>query len=340
MKNINFFLMLLSLFVVPYINLHAEIIEVNQLFNKKTTKVKQINAGTIKSYYGSIKINEENMIDIVTRYDGFITNLNANKTYMSIKKGQTLLSVYSDSVLSIQEELKVTKKINKQLYLSGLNKLVALGIDDIELERIKNAPTSLKSVEIHSPINAIVMKRNVNNKSAIKKGTTILELANIENLWFIAQVYQKDISDIKVGMKAKVYIDGMDTPVKSKVDFIYPFVNSESKTIEVRFNIENKDLKIYPNMFATVKIETTKRVMLTLPKTAVLNKGNKFYVFKPISNREFEPIEITANRISSSTYEILDGLEENDEVIDNALFLLDSDAVTNALYETDSDDDW
>ena len=330
---------LVVLTLLAITNINAKIIEVNQLFNKTLVKVKKINSGTIKSYYGNTKINEENTIDIVTRYDGYITKLNANKTYMSVKKGDLLFSVYSDSVLSIQEELKVTKKINKQFYNSALNKLIALGIDQIELERIKNSSKSLKSVNVHSPINAIVMKKNVNNKSAIKKGTTILELANIESLWFIAQVYQKDISSIKLGMNAKIYIDGIDKVVKSKVDYIYPIVNSESKTIDVRFNVENKDMKIYPNMFATVKIETTKRPMLTLPKTAVLNKASKFYVFKPLSDREFEPIKIEAKRISSNSYEILDGLQENDEVINNALFLLDSDAVTNALYDTDSDDD-
>jgi len=340
MKKIKNILMGLSLFILPFANLNAKIIEVNQLFNKEITKVKQINAGSIQSYYGTIKINEENTIDIVTRYDGFITNLNANKTFMSVEKGQTLFSVYSDSVLSIQEELKVTKKINKQLYESAFNKLVSLGIDDIELQRIKDAKTSLKSIKVHSPINAIVMKKNVNNKSAVKKGKTILELSNIENLWFIAQVYQKDISSIQLGMKAKIYIDGIHTPLKSKVDFIYPIVNSESKTIEVRFILENKNMKMYPNMFGLVKIETAKRFMLTLPKTAVLNKGSKFYVFKPISNKEFEPVEVEVKRISSNKYEILDGLNVNDEVINNALFLLDSDAVTNALYDTDTDDDW
>ena len=79
--------------------------------------------------------------------------------------------------------------------------------------------------------------------------------------------------------------------------------------------------------------------MLTLPKTAVLNKGSKFYVFKPISQKEFEPIEVEVNRISSNKYEILDGLQANEEVINNALFLLDSDALTNALYE-EEDEDW
>jgi membrane fusion protein, copper/silver efflux system len=78
--------------------------------------------------------------------------------------------------------------------------------------------------------------------------------------------------------------------------------------------------------------------MLTLPKTAVLKKSDSYYVFKPISDSEFEPIKINAKRISSNKYEILGGLEENDDVINNALFLLDSDAITNALYESDNED--
>jgi len=78
--------------------------------------------------------------------------------------------------------------------------------------------------------------------------------------------------------------------------------------------------------------------MLILPKSAVLNKGKKHYVFIPLKDGEFEPKEIEAKRIDSKRYEIVSGLKEGDEVIDNALFLLDSDAITNGLY--DSDDDW
>jgi len=340
MKNIKVVIYFISLFTLTTAN--AKIIEVTQLFNKSLTTVKQINQGTLQSYYGNIEINEENKIDVVTRYDGFITNLNANKTYMFVKKGDVLLSVYSDKVQSIQEELKVTKKISNKLYESAYDKLIALDIDKKELQRIKNSKESLQSINIHSPINAIVMKKNVNDKSAIKKAQTILELVDIEKLWFIAKVYQKDISSIKLGMNARIYIEGINNPIKSKVDYIYPIVDKETKTIQVRFIIDNKKLNIYPNMFAHVKIQTNKKTMLTLPKTAVLNKGSKFYVFKPISNREFEPVEIEVKRISSNTYEILDGLNANDEVINNALFLLDSDAVTNALYDSnnDDDDDW
>ncbi|MBY0539946.1 MAG: efflux RND transporter periplasmic adaptor subunit, partial [Campylobacterales bacterium] len=123
-----------------------------------------------------------------------------------------------------------------------------------------------------------------------------------------------------------------------KIDFIYPIFDEKTKTVDVRFILENDDLKLVPSMFGKVDISIKKDIMLTLPKTAVLKKANDFYVFKPLQDGEFEPVKIDAKRISSNKYEILSGLNENDEVINNALFLLDSDAVTNALYESDKED--
>lgn len=328
----------LSLLVLTSVN--AKIIEVEQLFNKKTVLVKEEKVGITKSFYGKTKIDESNIIDITTRFDGFITKLNANKSFMYIKKDEPLFSIYSDKILSIQKEIQISKTINKNLYRSSLEKLKVLDININEINRIKRAKTSFDGIKVLSPSNAIVLKKSINDKSAIKKGKTLLQLANIDKLWFIAQIYQKDLTFIKKDMKAYVYIDGLTQAVKTKVDFIYPMVNEKTKTIDVRFIIDNKDLNIYPNMFATVKIKAVNKTMLTLPKTAVLTKGSSFYVFKPISDREFEPVKIEAKRISTNKYEILDGLNKGDKVINNALFLLDSDAVTNALYDSDTDDDW
>ena len=329
---------LFSLLVLTSVN--AKIIEVEQLFNKKTVLVKEEKVGITKNFYGKTKIDESSTIDITTRFDGFITKLNANKNLMYVKKNEALFSIYSDKILSIQKEIQISKSINKNLYKSSLEKLKVLDISKSEINKIKKAKTSMDGIKVFSPMNAIVLKKNINDKSAVKKGKLLLQLANIDKLWFVAQIYQKDLTFIKKDMKAYVYIDGLSQAVKTKVDFIYPLVNEKTKTIDVRFIIDNKDLTIYPNMFATVKIKAVNKTMLTLPKTAVLTKGSNFYVFKPISDREFEPIKIEAKRISTNKYEILDGLNKGDKVINNALFLLDSDAITNALYESDTDDDW
>jgi len=336
----NIKIILLSLFL--FLNLHAseKIIEVEQLFNKKITEVKEESIGLIKNFYGKTVIDESNVVDITTRFDGFITKLNANKNYMFVKKDEVLFSIYSDKILSIQKEIEVVKSVNQNLYNSSLEKLKVLDIDQKEIEKIQKAQTSLDGIQVYSPLDALVFAKNINDKSAVKSGNLLLQLVNIDTLWFIAKVYQKDLAFIKKDMQAMIYIDGLTQAVPSKVDFIYPVVNEKTKTIDVRFIINNKDLQIFPNMFASVKIKSSTKTMLTLPKTAVLSKGSSFYVFKPISNKEFEPVKIEAKRINTNKYEILDGLQKGDKVINNALFLLDSDAITNALYEEDNDEDW
>ena len=98
--------------------LQAQILDAKQLFNKKITKVVKEEVSINKSFYGITKIDESSLVDITSRFDGYITKLNANKKYMTIKKGEPLYSVYSQELLSIQNELQVAKNFNQNIYQS------------------------------------------------------------------------------------------------------------------------------------------------------------------------------------------------------------------------------
>ncbi len=330
--------LILSL-ILGFTVLNAQILEVEQLFNKKLTEVKKEQIGTLKSFYGHMKINETKIYDIVTRFDGYITKLDANEQYKFLKKGESLFSLYSDEINSISQEIKIAKKINRNLLKGNIEKLKSLDLDKKTINKIVNSKNIIKEISIYSPINSIILNKNINNGSFVKKGKLLLQLAPLDELWFIASVYQKDLAFLKEGMDAKIIIDGFEKPIISKVDKIYPNIDLKTKTVDVRFIVPNEDLKLFPNMFAKVLIRDTQKEILTLPKTAVLSKGDKYYVFEQLSKSQFEPIEIKARRISSNKYEILEGLEEGKKVVNNALFLLDSDAITNGLYSSD-DDDW
>ena len=318
--------------------LQAQILDAKQLFNKKITKVVKEEVSINKSFYGVTKIDESSLVDIVSRFDGYVTKLNANKKYMTIKKGEQLYSVYSQELLSIQNELQVAKNFNQNIYQSTFSRLDNLDISKSEQQKIKDGKMNSNGLVVTSPINGLLMEKNINQSSAVTKGNMLLQMASLDKIWFIASVYQSDLEFIKKDNKALITIDGINQKLNSKVDFIYPIFDEKTKTVDVRFILENEDLRLVPSMFGKVNINVKKDLMLTLPKTAVLKKADKFYVFKPLENGEFEPIKIEAKRISSNKYEILSGLNENDEVINNALFLLDSDAITNALYESDKED--
>ncbi|MCT7552229.1 efflux RND transporter periplasmic adaptor subunit [Aliarcobacter butzleri] len=331
-KNVLILILLLGSFV------NAEILDAKQLFNKKITKVKKEEILLSKSFYGNTKIDESSTFDIVSRFDGYITNLNANKSYMTIKKGEPLYSIYSSDILSIQNELQISKELNQNIYQSTLLKLDNLDIPKESQEKIKNGKLNNNGLVITSPTNGILLQKNINNKSSVSKGTTLLQIASLDKIWFIASVYQEDLAFIKKDKQATIYIDGLNTSFNTKVDFIYPIFDDKSKTVDVRFILDNKELNLLPSMFGKVDIIDKQKELLTLPKTAVLKKSDSFYVFKYVSNDEFKPVKIEAKRINSNKYEIISGLNENDEVIDNALFLLDSDALTNSLYESDNED--
>ncbi|MCG3694491.1 efflux RND transporter periplasmic adaptor subunit [Aliarcobacter butzleri] len=331
-KNVLILILLLGSFI------NAEILDAKQLFNKKITKVKKEEILLSKSFYGITKIDESSTFDIVSRFDGYITNLNANKSYMTIKKGEPLYSIYSSDILSIQNELQISKELNQNIYQSTLLKLDNLDIPKESQEKIKNGKLNNNGLVVTSPTNGILLQKNINNKSSVSKGTTLLQIASLDKIWFIASVYQEDLAFIKKDKQATIYIDGLNTSFNTKVDFIYPIFDDKNKTVDVRFILDNKELNLLPSMFGKVDIIDKEKQLLTLPKTAVLKKSDSFYVFKYVSNDEFKPVKIEAKRINSNKYEIISGLNENDEVIDNALFLLDSDALTNSLYESDNED--
>ena len=149
--------------------LNAQIIEAKQLFNKKVVKVKKEEVNITKSYYGITKIDESSLVDIVSRFDGYITKLYANKTYMKIKKDAPLYSIYSQEIQSIQGELEIAKEFNKNIYNSSLQKLDNLAITKKEQEKIKNSKIDSNGILITSPVNGILIEKNINNSSSVKK---------------------------------------------------------------------------------------------------------------------------------------------------------------------------
>lgn len=337
-------LTLITLFVLMTQASSAKILEAKQLFNKDVVEVIKKNIHEQKTFYGNTAVSTSAIEDVVVRFDGYITNLNASKDYMLLKKGEPLFSVYSNEVQTIQKELHIVKSINEKLYESAYEKLIALDIDNKMLQKIKSSSKVLDEVSFYTPFNALVLKRNINKGSFAKKGQLLLQLANIDQLWFIAKVYQNDVASLKEGMKALVKIDGVEHALKTRVDFVYPYLDEKSQTVDVRFVVQNHNLQLRPNMFGKAQVMIQSKEALVLPKTAVITKGDKHYVFLFLSQQEYEPIEVTAKRISSSEYEIISGVKEGEKVINNALFLLDSDAVTNALYKSGGDDwdneDW
>ena len=325
MKKILFFLL-----IVNFAN--AKVLEVKQLFNKKIVEVQKKELSITKTFYATTKLDESKIYDITLRFSGYIQNLYANKNYMKIKKGDKLFSIYSDKISNLKEELRVAKKTNQSYIINSLKKKLKL----LDINSLINDDYT---VDITSKYDGYIIQKSINQGSFLKSGKSAFKIADFRTMWVIAKGYQKDLDSIKVGDNAEVYIKDVGK-FNSKVDFIYPNIDTKTKTFDIRLILQNPKNQIFPNLFAKVAINTNSKTILTLPKSAVLTKGAKHFVFLPLKDGEFEPKEIKAKRVNKDRFQILSGLKEGDKVIDNALFLLDSDALTNGLYEDDDDEDW
>ena len=325
---------------ILFISMNSKIIEVKQLFNKSLVQVKQINYSKQKTFYAKTTYDETKIRDVVLRFSGFIKDLKANSTHKYIKKGDKLFSIYSKEASITLDELvmAVQYKSARGLIKNIQERLELLDISKKTINQTKKNKKIPYYIDIVSKYEGVVINKKINEQSYAKEGKTLFQIADLRTIWVDAQVYQKDLNFVRESKTAKVFIDNLGV-FDANIALIHPIVDNKTKTIPVRLIIDNKDLKIYPNMFATVSFKQNKKSMLVLPKSAVITKGLTHYIFKPISKKEFEPIKVEAKRINSKQFEIISGLKKGDSVINNALFMLDSDAVTNGLYDED-DDDW
>ncbi|MGE4420271.1 MAG: efflux RND transporter periplasmic adaptor subunit [Sulfurimonas sp.] len=295
-----------------------------QAFNIQTIKPKMQMKKITKSYYATTSYDEKKIYELVLRFEGNIENLEANELYKSVKKGERLFDIYSKEIYTLKKELESTKN------LLPLNATILEKLRLYELD--KRAIDSKEAAVPHfSKYSGKIIQKNIYEGSYAKAGGVLLKIVDDSYMWVIAKVYQRDIEFISEGMRAVVDVEGLIEPIVAKVGKIYPKINKEDLTFDVRLDVKNPNSKIFPDMFAKVSFSKNLNAALTLPKDALIKRGDKFYVFTKISQSEYEPKEIEAEYIGGY-YRILSGIDESSEVAQNALFLLDSDAVTNGSY--------
>jgi len=300
--------------------------KIEQEFNIKTIEVKAQNSAIYKEFYGKIVPDTSKTYDIAMRFDGFITKLYAPEQFTFVEKGDKLFSIYSESIYNLYDELDIAKNRSKALYSSSLKKFKLFGIDP----KNKNGDSTI----IKSFYSGYITEHNIKEGSFIKKGQKLFEITDISSVWALINIYQKDIEFVQEGMKVEILVDGIKEKYYGKVEKIYPTVNSKDQSISVRVQIDNKEKKLFPNMFMQAKLYKKEQQMLIIPKNALITRDGKQYVFFK-DGKYFSPNEVVAKKVPQG-YEIIQGLQKGDKIVSNALFLLDSDAITNGLYS----DDW
>ena len=311
---------------------------VEQLFSVQTVQVQKISATHTKKSYGFVKADESRIYDIAPRYSGFVEKLYVDKTYTYVTKRQPLAEVYSPEVLKAKEELinsyRYAKiKNNKGMLRSAKRKLELLGVSKKEIDDVIRTKKASANTTIYAPTNGYIFAKNITHGSAFNAKNTLFEVVNLDKVWVEARIFEDDLGWIKNAKDFRIYFKTTSKIYTTSTSFLYPNLDPKEATLTLRLPLNNPDHTLFPGMYATVVAKDTPKEYLTLPQTAVILKNGKHYAFVVGEYEgEYEPTEIKVKPLNPKTYIILEGLNDGDVVVNNALFLMDSDAQINGLY--------
>ncbi len=311
---------------------------VEQLFSVQTVKVKKETIGQRIKNYGYVKTDQARVYDISPRFGGYVVKLYADKIYKKVTKGQALASVYSPEVFKAKDEYLNAYNYTKQRKSKGMLesarlKLELLGVSDKEIDEVIQKRKATPNTTIYAPASGYVFIKGVDKGTAFNTKQRIFQIVNLDEVWVEVKLFEEERARLSTTRKYELTFKGLSKVYKTNKKLLYPELDPKVATLTLRLRLKNASHKLFPGMYATVISLKDEKTQLTLPTTAVIRKNGTHYVFMVGDYEgEYEPIEVQVKPINANTYTIVSGLNEGDEVVNNALFMMDSDAQINGLY--------
>lgn len=320
--------------------------ERQQLIGVKTGAVERRALDKTIRTVGKVDYDERNLAHVHTRIEGWIKKLFVNYTGQLVKKGQPLFTIYSPEVVATQEEYLLALRAKKSLQdnpfqdvASGSaalleaarRRLLLWEISEAQIAELERTGKPFTEVVIASHSSGFVIEKKALEGMRVEAGEDLYVIADLSDVWVYADIYEYELPLVKVGQEATVslsYYPG--ETFQGKVVYIYPYLETQTRTAKVRIEFPNPGWRLKPGMFANVEIETERGEGLVVPGSAVLDSGERKIVFVDRGEGRFEPREVKLGGRAGEGFEVLQGLSEGERVITSANFLIDSESQIKA----------
>jgi cobalt-zinc-cadmium efflux system membrane fusion protein len=316
----------------------------------KTAEAKTIPVKNELSFYGKITADNNKLIDVYPLVGGNVVKVNVELGDY-VHKGQVLAIIRSTDVADIEKQMVDAKsdllvaknglKVAQELFEGKLNAerdvLQAkseVGKAQSQLNRVQEIYKiyNIKAGSIYqvtAPISGFIIQKSINQDMLLRndRSENIFDIAEISEVWAIANINEIDINKVKLGIDADVTtLSYPDKIFKGKVDKIFNIIDPETKAMKARIKLQNTDFLLKPDMNASIKLSFDEdKSMIAVPSTAIIFDKSKNYVmiFKDRNNIGTRQVDVY-RQVGATTY-ISSGLKENEKVItNNQLFIYDA----------------
>jgi Cu(I)/Ag(I) efflux system membrane fusion protein len=288
---------------------------------------------------GTVQVDERRLYYVSPRFQGWVQQLYVNTVGQTVRQGDPLLDLYSPDIIAAEreylmaagtEERAAEIPVGKQQVIEGaLQRLRSWEVPEDELQRLRKEGKPRQLVTLHAPASGVVLEKHVVQGMRFMPGEALYHIADLSSLWVLAEVYEQDLSLVQPGQTASIRITAYpDKVFTGKVTFIYPTVNPQTRTVQVRIELPNPDGLLKPSMYANVELAAIPNLepVLVIPNSAVLYSGIRQVVLLDQGEGRYQPRQVKLGRQGDNDVQVLEGLAEGDKVVVSANFLIDAES--------------
>ena len=179
-------------------------------------------------------------------------------------------------------------------------------------------------VDIVAPVTGVITDQQVTNAAGVQAlGTSPFTISDLSYVWIVCDVYENDLSTVKVGDSAEITLNAYPGKVlKGTISNISPILDPSIRTAKVRVEVKNPGL-MRVGMFVSATFQGRKNEVHTVvPASAILHLHDREYVYVPAPERKFRRVEVVSGpELSGGMQEIVSGIHVGQQVVSNAVVL-------------------
>lgn len=309
-----------------------------KLANITTQIVNKHSVGQTVAINGRLTVDEQKSEVTSSRAAGRIEKLFIKETGQPVRQGQALYTLYSETLLTLQQEyllakeqfdaLGKTEKRYKSFLDASEKKLLLYGLTKSQVNQLTDRSSLQPRITFVSPATGIITEIKVSEGQYISEGGLLYKIEDVNSLWIEAELYPSETGLVKVGDKITVRVSSEEgSPVEAKVSFLSPEYRSNSQITVMRAALTNPDSKFKPGQQVQVYLTHSAKEAIAIPVDAVIRDGKGTHVYVQAGNNTFQPRMVKTGIESFDQVEITEGLKEGDTVAISGAYLLYSELI-------------
>jgi membrane fusion protein, copper/silver efflux system len=204
--------------------------------------------------------------------------------------------------------------------------LHALGMGDPQIKELARKRQTTRDISIVSPVDGIVLARNISPEQRFEKGTELYRIADLSKMWIVADASGDEAHLLRAGRQVKATVREMPRTISARVSENPPIFDPASRRLQLRLEANNPGMALRPDMFVDLEFRAEVPAGLSVPAEAILDSGLQKIVYVRTAENIFEPRTVEVGSAYGNRITIKRGLAAGDWVVSSGNFLLDSES--------------